>query len=105
MSAPFVSQLRTRTEPLRVDTGGMTVRVEMPEAWDAVRIDASPDTPVEAVKRAALSALWPDAQFDDDFVMKLRGFEILDEQESLSAAGATDGSIFLLTFRRRRPVR
>ena len=40
-----------------------------------------------------------------DFVVKLRGWEILDEAASLADAGVIDGSILLLTFRRRRPVR
>jgi hypothetical protein len=35
----------------------------------------------------------------------LRGFEVLDEDLPLTGAGASDGSIFLLTSRRRRPVR
>jgi hypothetical protein len=41
----------------------------------------------------------------EEFVMKLRGWEVLDESASLTDAGAIDGSIFLLTYRRRRPVR
>ena len=105
MSAPFVASLRTRTDPLRVGSGGMSIRVEMPDVWDVVKIDAGPDTTVEEVKRATLAELWPDAEFDADFIMKLRGFEMLDEQLPLREAGATNGSIFLLTHRRRRPVR
>jgi hypothetical protein len=53
---------------------------------------------------AALDALFP-GEAPDAFVMKLRGFEVLDESESLTKVGAVDGSIFLLTYRRRRPVR
>jgi hypothetical protein len=40
-----------------------------------------------------------------EYVIKLRGFEVLDENVSLADAGARNGSIFLLTHRRRRPVR
>ena len=40
-----------------------------------------------------------------DFVLKLRGFEVLNEEVSLAEAGAVEGSIFLVTYRRRRPVR
>ena len=59
---------------------------------------------VSEVKRAALNALSPE---DDaaDYVIKLRGFEVLDENVTLADAGARNGSIFLLTHRRRRPVR
>ena len=41
----------------------------------------------------------------EDFVVKLRGWEILDEAASLADAGVIDGSILLLTYRRRRAVR
>ena len=39
------------------------------------------------------------------FIMKLNGAAVRDEDTSVADAGARDGSIFLLTFRRRRPVR
>jgi hypothetical protein len=41
----------------------------------------------------------------EDFVFKLRGWEILDEVVSHADAGVIDGSILLLTHRRRRAVR
>jgi hypothetical protein len=85
----------------------ITLRVEMPEVWDTVRIAVLPVEPVLAVKVAALQALYPEAdpELHADFVVKLRGWEILDEAASLTEAGAIDGSILLLTFRRRRAVR
>ena len=43
--------------------------------------------------------------YKDPADRKLRGWEVLDEGASLADAGATDGSIFLLTHRRRRPVK
>jgi hypothetical protein len=107
MSAPFVTTLRARPEGIRLappDANAITVRVQIPELWDAVRIEASPAETVLAVKVAALAALEPGAD-QRDYVMKLRGFEMLDEQHTLTQAGAVDGSIFLLTHRRRRPVR
>ncbi len=82
----------------------MTVRVQIPELWDVVRIEASPEDSLDVVKGAALRALKPDSD-PALYVMKLRGFEVLDESVTLTAAGAIDGSIFLLTYRRRRPVR
>jgi hypothetical protein len=108
VSATFVNQLRTRGDVIRIAPAGapaITVRVEMPEVWDVVRVAASPDEPVLGVKVRALAALYPNGELHDEFVMKLRGFEVLDENQSLSALGAVDGSIFLLTHRRRRPVR
>ena len=53
---------------------------------------------------AALDALYPSGRVQAAFVLKLRGFEVLDEEGTLERVGAEDGSIFLLTHRRRRPV-
>jgi len=104
---PFVTTLRARHSTIRVAPEGaetITIRVEMPEVWDVVRIAASPAQPVIEVKAAALEALHPEAA-PADMVVKLRGWEILDETASLVDAGIVDGSILLMTFRRRRPVR
>ena len=107
MSA-FVNQLRTRGEAIRLapeGTPSITIRVEMPEVWDVVSMIVPADEPVLAVKTAALQALFPEAEMHEDFVFKLRGWEILDEGAPLSGVGVVDGSILLLTHRRRRPVR
>ena len=103
-----MTQLRTRADVIRMapaSAAAITVRVEMPEVWDVVRVAVSPDEPVLGLKVRALAALYPAGDFHDEFVMKLRGFEVLDEHASLVSVGAVDGSIFLLTYRRRRPVR
>lgn len=107
MTAPFVSTLRTSGSTIPVGAPGatpLTIRVEVPERWDVALISAASTASVLDVKRAALRFVSPD---DDasDYVIKLRGFEVLDEGVTLAAAGARDGSIFLLTHRRRRPVR
>jgi len=82
----------------------MHVRVEVPDLWDVVRVAASPDASVQSVKSAALVELLPGAD-ERAWVIKLRGFEILDESRSLTQAGAVNGTIFLLTHRRRRAVK
>lgn len=108
MSAPFVTQLRTHGDVIQMAYAGetaITIRVEMPEVWDTVRIAVSRGDSVAAVKTRALAALTAGDDAPDAFVMKLRGFEVLDEHASLDDVGAIDGSIFLLTYRRRRPVR
>lgn len=109
MSAPFTAQLRSRPDGIRLGTGNepvITFRVQIPEVWDTIRIDAPADTPVSVVKERALQALMPDeAANHAGYVMKFAGWEVLDERVTLSEAGATQGSIFLLTNRRRRPVR
>ena len=108
MSEPFVAQLRTRGDVIELAPGNasaITIRVQMPEVWDVVRVHASPDEPVSIVKRRALETLYPTGQQPAEFALKLHGWEVLDESATLAAAGAVDGSIFLLTHRLRRPVR
>ena len=109
MTEPFVAQLRARGNTIELaspDGPVVTVRVEMPEVWDVVRVHASPDERAITVKRRALEALLPGSELhDEDYVLKLNGWEVLDESASLAATGAVDGSIFLVTNRRRKPVR
>ncbi|MEP7066170.1 MAG: hypothetical protein ABI889_09075 [Gemmatimonadota bacterium] len=108
MSEPFVASLRTSQHaPIVVGTPGadaLTIRVEVPERWDVALLTAAPTASVSSVKHAALAQVLPEADASE-YVIKLRGFEVLDENVSLANAGARDGSIFLLTFRRKRPVR
>lgn len=107
-AAPFVTTLRSRKGTLRLAPEGapaITVRVQMPDVWDAVRIQVMPGDQVLEVKKYALEALFPEYNVLDDFILKLHGWEILDETQSLTDAGVLDGSILLVTFRRRRPVR
>jgi hypothetical protein len=108
-SAPFVANLRSRKSVIRLapkDAEAITIRVEMPEVWDVVRMEVLPTDQVLEVKTRALQALYTgESENVDAFVVKLRGWEILDEMTSLADAGVIDGSILLLTHRRRRPVR
>ena len=108
MSEPFVAQLRARGTALQIAGDGapsITVRVEMPEVWDTVKAEVSPDTAVRVLKQRALEALYPVDEPAEEFVLKLRGWEVLNEDASIADVGARDGSIFLLTHRRRRAVR
>ena len=108
MSAPFVTQLRARPGVVRLGADGqprITVRVQMPEVWDLVRVETPASESVRSVKAEALAVLQPQGGQPEDFVVKLNGYEVLDETASLADAGAKDGSTFLLTYRRRRPVR
>jgi hypothetical protein len=107
--APFVTTLRSRRNSicLTEGAGAITIRVEMPEVWDVVRVQVAATEPVLAVKVAALDALYPEAsaELHGDFVLKFRGWEVLDESATLADLGVINGSILLLTHRRRRPVR
>lgn len=107
MTAPFVTALRAPKQPLIVGekTDNMLrIRAQVLEAWDATRIDASPSETVRAVKLRALEELYPEAAAADEFVVKLHGFEVLNENVSLAEAGVKNGSILLIADRRRRPV-
>jgi len=108
MTELFVSQLRARPVTIRLTPTGspsITLRVEMPEVWDAVRIVVSAREPLLTVKVRALEALFPEAELHSDFVLKFRGWEILDEASPLADLGIDNGAILLLTHRRRQPVR
>ena len=107
---PFTANLRSRPGTVirlgeTTTEGGLTLRVQVPEVWDAVRVETPAAEPVLSVKVRALEALYPAAEFHEDWVMKLNGFEVLDENASVADAGALDGSIFLLTRRRRQAIR
>jgi hypothetical protein len=102
----FVNTLRTQGAPLRLGNGAgpvLRLRAQVLEAWDAVRVDADPSASVKDLKHLALQALFPHVN-EDDYVVKLHGWEVLDETAPISSTGARNGSIFLITDRRRRPV-
>ena len=104
---PFVSGLRTQSKVYKLGSGSRPVlqlRAQVLEAWDAIRIDADPSASVKSLKSLALKELYPDVQNDDQYVVKLHGWEILDEEAPISSTEAKNGSIFLITDRRRRPV-
>src|SRR5262245_24260959 len=107
MSAPFVTQLRTARAPLEIGSGSekITLRVESAELWNAVRVVASTDTPLEDLKARVAAAMYPGNKQPQELVLKLRGWEMLDERQTLKESGLVDGSIILLAYRRRRPVR
>ena len=104
---PFVTGLRTRGEPFNLGPQSgpvLYLRAQVLEAWDAIRIDANPAASVRSLKQLALRELYPDVQHEDDYVVKLNGFEILDEDAPISSTEAKNGSTFLITDRHRRPV-
>ena len=105
----FVTSLRTRPRTLQLAredaTDAWTVRIQSAEAWDAVRMDVLPSSPVRDVKQAAMAELLPDVEDIGEYVVKLRGFEVSNEDRSLQSVGALDGSTLLIMSRRRRPVR
>ena len=108
MSATFANQLRARSETIELGGDGerLTFRMQLIDTWDVVRVSAGSSLPVSEAKRAALAALAGGrALHDGEYVMKLNGFEVLDEYASLAEAGAVSGCTFLLAQRRKQPVR
>ena len=109
MTAPtsFVNSLRTRGDAFKLGSPSdqvLRLRAQVLEAWDAIRIDADPLASVRSLKQLALRELYPDVSHEDEYVVKLHGFEILDEDAPISSTSARNGSTFLITDRRRRPV-
>ena len=108
MSIPFVNELRAPDDVLRIggDNGNVLhIRVQAAELWDALRVDAAATASLASVKKASLESFFPNGVNADEFVVKLRGFEILDESRGLADCGVRDGSTLLLARRRRRPVK
>ena len=106
---PFVNTLRTRGQPVKLGAQGsgrdvIQVRAQVLEAWDAITIDADPAASVRSLKQLALRELYPESKREEDFMVKLHGYEILDEDAPISNTSARNGSTFLVTDRRRRPV-
>jgi hypothetical protein len=102
----FANSLRARPEGLLLSTAAeaITIRVQAAEAWDAVRVTCTLDMPVARIKQAAMTALLPDVERGDDYLVKLRGALIPNEGVTLAAAGVQEASTLLLTSRRRRPI-
>jgi hypothetical protein len=108
VSTAFVSQLRTARPPIVLtpaESGAVTFRVEIAELWETVRVVADPEMAVADVKQKVVVDFFPTHGFLDEFVLKLRGWEMLDERQSLTKAGVVEGSTLLLAYRHRRPVR
>ena len=109
MTAPrlFVNELRTQGHAFKLGASSgpaLQLRAQVLEAWDAIRIDADPSASVRSLKQLALRELYPDTKHESEYVVKLHGFEVLDEDAPISSTAAKNGSTFLITDRRRRPV-
>ncbi len=83
----------------------MNIRVQLLERWDRLPFDVRPDMSVATLKNEALAAFGLSNAVAADYVVKLRGWDVLGEQGSLAESGAREGSTYLMTYRRRRPIR
>jgi hypothetical protein len=84
------------------------VRVMVTDVWDQVVLAVEPSTTVAELKRRALTqALKRDAppSAAQDYVVKFKGAQVLDESTTLAALGAQANSPFIVLPARRQPVR
>jgi WXG100 protein secretion system (Wss), protein YukD len=82
----------------------LRLRVTVHDAWDEVPLDLPAAASVAELKRAALDATKV-RRDPDEYVLKFRGFELLDESRSLADAGLVPNGAVIVLPRRRRPVR
>lgn len=82
------------------------VRVMVTDVWDQVLLAVEPATTAAELKRQALTqALKRDSLPLDDYVLKFRGAQVLDEFVTLGELGAGPNSAFVVLPARRQPVR
>jgi hypothetical protein len=104
----FANSLRVRPEVVALaaeDASAWMIRVQAADAWDAVRVRCTPETPVATIKHAAMGHLLPDVQERDGYVVKLHGADVRNEALTLAAAGGVPASTLCLVSRRRRPLK
>jgi hypothetical protein len=82
----------------------LRLRVTVQDAWDEVPLDLPATTSLVDLKRAALDATKV-IRDPDEYVVKFRGFELLDESLSLADSGLVANGAVIVLPRRRRPVR
>ena len=82
----------------------LPVRVMVQDAWDQVALDLPAATPVAEIKRRALELTHTRGD-PDDYLVKFRGAEVLDESRSLAEAGVVSNAALIVLPRRRQPVR
>jgi hypothetical protein len=85
-------------------TDNLRLRVMVQDAWDEVPLDLPSAASLAELKRAALEATKVNRD-PDEYVLKFRGFELLDESRSLADAGLVPNGAVIVLPRRRRPVR
>jgi hypothetical protein len=83
---------------------GLPVRVMVADVWDTVPLNLEPSTSLADLKLEALTRTR--VQRDpDEYVVKFRGAEMLDESVSLKDVGIPPNAALIVLPRRRRPVR
>ena len=81
------------------------VRVMVTPAWDQVTVAVDEATPVAELKRRALEQALQRPVRVDEYIVKFRGAQVLDETIPLGALGAGPNVPFIVLPARRQPVR
>src|SRR6266704_864091 len=82
------------------------VRVMVTDVWDQVFLAVEPGMTVAELKRKALTQALKRRDLKlEDYVVKFRGAQVLDESTSLAALGAGANAPFIILPARRQPVR
>ncbi len=82
------------------------VRVTVTDVWDQVVLAVEPSTTVSELKREALTKARRQAPVSlEDYVVKFRGGQVLDESVTLAGLGAVPNAPFIVLPARRQPVR
>ena len=82
----------------------LPVRVMVEAMWDQVSLELPAATTVGEIKQRALSLTHASGRAED-YLVKYRGAELLDEGRSLSEAGVVSNAALIVLSRRRQPVR
>jgi len=86
-------------------TERFAVRVMVTDVWDQVFLAVEPTTTVAELKRQALAQALKRSNLPlDDYVVKFRGAQVLDEGVTLAALGAAANAPFIVLPARRQPV-
>jgi len=81
------------------------VRVMVTDVWDQVFLAVEPTTTVAELKRQALAQALKRANLPlDEYIVKFRGAQVLDEAVTLAALGAVANAPFIVLPARRQPV-
>ena len=82
----------------------LPVRVMVEAMWDQVSLELPAATTVGDIKQRALSLTHASGRAED-YLVKYRGAELLDEARSLTEAGVVSNAALIVLSRRRQPVR
>jgi len=82
----------------------LPVRVMVPEQWDEVSFELPADTSIASLKRKALELSSVSGE-PEEYIVKYRGAQLLDESQSLAEAGVVKNAPLIVLHRRRQPVR